>query len=152
VILKDNGGTANGGVDASGTQTFSIVITKEHVWHNAANGLDVTGAGGLPDGHVVAGDALEIINFINAFDSQPVPTDGRVTGPYLDVNADGSVAPNDALDVINHINAFGDGEGELSETPIDISPTSPTSRPIEPSDFLFTLLANDIASQPRRRR
>src|SRR5258708_6681184 len=79
------------------------------------NALDVTRPGGLSEGRVVAGDALEIINFINAFCSQPVPTDGRATGPYYDVNADGSVAPSDALDIIDHINAFGAGEGEGGE-------------------------------------
>jgi hypothetical protein len=152
----DNGGTAAGGANASELKTFTITITKAHVWHNAANGLDVTGEGGLPDGKIVAADALEIINFLNAFDSQPVPTDGRATGPYLDVNADGSVAPKDALDIINHINASSDGEGESDvgnafhgvPSEVEVGRGSPDAAPAD----LFTLLALDLASQPKRRR
>jgi len=131
VVLMDDGGTAHGGVDASDMQTFDIVVTKAHVWHNTIDRLDVNA-----DGHVVAADPLAVINFINAFDSQAVPTDGRATGPYVDVNGDGFVAANDALDIINQINAFGpDGEGE----------------PMIADDNLFLLLAYDLAVQPKRR-
>src|SRR6478672_10724199 len=116
VTLMDNGGTADGGVDVSEVQTFDIVVTKAHVWQNTINRLDVDA-----NGHVVAADSLAIINFINAFHSQPVPDDGRASGPYVDVNGDGFVAPNDALDVINQINAFGpDGEGEPSTADSDL--------------------------------
>jgi hypothetical protein len=132
VTLMDNGGTADGGVDASEVQTFDIVVTKAHVWQNTINRLDVDA-----NGHVVAADSLAIINFINAFRSQPVPDDGRASGPYVDVNGDGFVAPNDALDVINQINAFGpDGEGEPSTADSD----------------LFLLLALDLSAQAKRRR
>jgi hypothetical protein len=60
VTLKDDAGTANGGVDTSAPQTFSITITKPHPWHNAAKALDVTGTGGQPDGHIAPNDALAI--------------------------------------------------------------------------------------------
>src|SRR5205823_2737965 len=43
VIIKDDGGTANGGIDTS-EQTVSIEIDKPHPWHNVAKPLDVTGA------------------------------------------------------------------------------------------------------------
>ncbi|HMC10688.1 MAG TPA: dockerin type I domain-containing protein, partial [Pirellulaceae bacterium] len=152
VVLMDNGGTDNGGSDTSDLQTFTINITKAHVWHNAAKRLDVTGPTGLPDGHVVAGDALEIINFINAFGSKPVPTDGRATGPYCDVNADGSVAPNDALDVINAINAGQGGEGEGARSQGSGASSEQAPRGGMGMDELTALLAIDVASQPRRRR
>jgi hypothetical protein len=125
VRLKDDGGTANGGVDTSATQTFHIVIDKPLRWHNTERQLDVTGAGGIPDGQVVPGDALAIINFINSFGSGPVP-DGvnrpippgfELYGPdWLDTaggpgtQGDNQIVPNDALAVINFINAFGSGK------------------------------------------
>ena len=157
VTLRDDGGTGNGGSDASDAETLTINVTKAHVWHNTLNGLDVTGPFDLPDGHVVAADALEVINHINAFGSTPVPTDGRATGPYYDVNADGSVAPSDALDVINYINAFGsDTEGESLAGPAGASPAIAgvqllSSRAQSALNELIDLLVVDVAAQPKRR-
>ena len=64
--------------------------------------LDVTGPNGQPDGAVVAGDALAIINYINAFRAGPVPDNAAVGLPYgfLDTHLDDNVAPSDAIDVI----------------------------------------------------
>src|SRR5207249_1607710 len=56
VQAKDNGGTANGGANASGTQSFNITITKPHRWHNTLHRFDVNG-----DNQVIPGDALAII-------------------------------------------------------------------------------------------
>jgi hypothetical protein len=109
VKIKDNGGTAAGGVDTSAVQTFHITITKPHPWHNTANGLDVSG-----DNFIAANDALAVINYINAFDSGPVPANAPFGPSYFDVNNDGFVAPNDALAVINFINAHPNGEGEAT--------------------------------------
>jgi hypothetical protein len=107
VKLQDNGGTAAGGIDTSGPQIFVITITKPRIWHNTRNPVDVSG-----DLHVAPNDALDVINYINAFGSGLVPTSGALGPPYLDVNDDGFVAPNDALDVINVINAGFGAEGE----------------------------------------
>jgi hypothetical protein len=106
VVLVDDGGTAHGGIDTSAARTLQVNITKPHPWHNIGNGLDV-----VWDGHVAPGDALEVINYINAFGARAVSPTPPPGGFFVDVTGDGSVAPNDALEIINHVNAFGDAEG-----------------------------------------
>jgi Dockerin type I domain/Bacterial Ig domain len=155
VRLKDNGGTANGGVDTSQPQTFDITITKPHVWFNARNGLDVTG-----DGHVVAGDALAVINYINAFTAGPVPPSAPIGPNFCDVNKDNSVAPNDALAVINAINAgLSGGEGEATQiAPLAADQVFQTlelaKRPEfdKVADSLAALLGSDNTAARRQRR
>jgi hypothetical protein len=60
-------------------------------------------------------DALIVINAINAWGVGPI-TLGRLSAPYLDVNADGILTAMDVLAVINYINSQGagtsNGEGE----------------------------------------
>jgi hypothetical protein len=138
IALKDDGGTANGGVDTSPPQTFQINITKAHPQHNARNPLDVN-----DDGHVNALDALIEINFLNAYGARPV--DPIALGPpYYDVDADGFIAPRDALLVISYINAHPFiGEGEAPAITTSPAPS------ILQADVL-TLIAVDVASQPRR--
>jgi hypothetical protein len=134
--LHDNGGTANGGIDTSDAQTFNITITKPHPWHNTAKALDVTG-----DTFIAANDALAIINYINAFDSTPVPPNAPFGPNYLDANNDGFVAPNDALAVINFINANPNSQGE---------PAAAVNA--QAADALMQLLlGSDSSGQPRRR-
>jgi hypothetical protein len=153
VKAVDDGGTANGGIDASQPQIFNITITKPHPWHNAASRLDVTGRpDGSPDGHVVAEDALAIINYINAFGSGALPAGAAIGQPFgfLDTTGgdngtgDNFIAPNDALDVINAINAGLGGEGEAGQDAGD--------RGQESLNELLALLASDVASQAKRRR
>ena len=86
----DNGGTDNGGKDTSDAQIFTIEVDKAHVYHNTLNRLDVDG-----DGHVVPKDIVAMISYLNGFGTSAVPTDGRPTGPYVDINGDGTAAPND---------------------------------------------------------
>ena len=165
VSLMDNGGTAAGGVDTSAEQTFNIVVTKAHVWHNDANPLDVTGEGGQPDGHIVAADALAIINYINAFGSGAVPANSQIGQPYgfldtsggIDDVGDDSIAPDDALAVINAINAGLGGEGESFAADMNAGSASSTNPQVyigkhdDPTD-LIALLALDMAQQnpPRK--
>jgi Dockerin type I domain/Bacterial Ig domain/Bacterial cadherin-like domain len=139
VVLVDDGGTANGGSDTSPPQTFNIAVTKPHLWYNVAHPTDVK-----PDGSVVAGDAIEIINYINAFGSGDIPNGAAAEPPYLDVTGDNKIGAIDAVEVINHINAFGPGgEGEgaaVSGAALEMSQMD-----------LLNLLAMDVAGQPRRR-
>ena len=151
VVLMDDGGTASGGSDRSDPQSFTISVTKAHLWHNAVKPLDVTG-----DGHIVAADALEIINFINAFGSQKVPFNGG-SGFYYDVNIDGFVAPSDALDIINYINAFGpNGEGEGFAVGMSAAATGTNNSQLAAAQDdwteLIALLALDTAQQNTPRR
>jgi hypothetical protein len=80
-------------------------------WHNVNRPMDVDN-----DLHVVAADALEVINFLNAGFGGPVDPEAAIGEPFgfLDVDGDDFVAPNDALDVINWLNAGLGGEGEAS--------------------------------------
>jgi Dockerin type I domain/Bacterial Ig domain len=151
IRLHDNGGTDLGGVDTSDPQTFVITITKPHVWHNTKKGLDVTG-----DNNVVAGDALAIINYINAFGSGPVPP-GAALGPnFLDVTDDDNVAPNDALAVINAINAGLSGEGEaatpetLSEDRVFAELGQQAVQPSHKRTDILAVLLSAAAESPRR--
>jgi len=105
-----------------------------------------------PDDNVDAGDALAIINYLNAVDFTEVPDDA-VTGlpfGFLDTNMDNFVAPDDALEVINAINAGFDQEPEASQEP-EAGGQLP-GRDFSEMDDLIGLLALDIASQSSRRR
>ena len=117
-------------------------------------------------------DALAIINYINAFDSflnGKVPALGTTlpngqtvdyAAPfgYLYVSADDFVSASDALAIINQINGFGpNGEGEPEILAMAASRLASSTHPLStaaqfPPDALTTLLALDLASQPKRRR
>jgi Dockerin type I domain len=134
-------------------------VQPMHPWHNNAKPLDVVGSGTVtPDGQVVAGDALAIINYINAFGAGTVPAGAAVGQPYgfLDTSDDNNVAPNDALDVINAINAGQGGEGESMADQSRVSRSAPVDQPPVTNDqpsltVLIDLLALDLAVQQKRR-
>jgi hypothetical protein len=140
IVLQDDGGTANGGLDASQPRTLNIRVTKARPGHNAAEATDATG-----DGQTTSNDALAIINFINAFGAGQVSNEGALPEPYCDVDGNGFITSRDALEVINQINASGLPPEQSDAT----SPLGATTQP--PSDMLLALLACDIASQPKRR-
>jgi hypothetical protein len=151
VTVKDDGGTDNGGIDAT-TYQRSIIVDKAHVWYNAKKSFDVTG-----EGNINAGDALTVINFINSFGPQKVPDGNNPNAPYYDTDASGAVNAGDALGVINFVNSFGPESGGDPPKPV----TEASSGATEASglrafssraalDELMTLLASDSA-QPRRR-
>jgi hypothetical protein len=135
-------------------------------WHNFDKPLDVVGSGNItPDDHVVAGDALAIINYINAFGAGAVPVNAAVGEPFgfLDTTnatngstdtGDNFVSPGDALSIINAINAGQGGEGEISAAVVASGPqpTAPPSAVAQTElDVLLLLLALDVASRPMRR-
>jgi hypothetical protein len=175
IQLQDDGGTLNGGNDTSPAQTASITINKPLVWHNTLHALDVTdsAATGI-DGQVTAGDALAIINYVNANGAGTVPAGASLGPPYIDtadsagnLTGDGFVAAGDALAVINFINAFGSGlsgpggEGESalpdSRSPMVAiaAPPMTAAPPVGDEAFLLTSAATatgDFLSPARRRR
>jgi Dockerin type I domain len=106
------------------------------------------------DGEIDAGDALAIINYINSFQSGPIPKNAVLGLPFgfLDTDRDNSVTAGDALRVINAINA-AEGEGE-SGPMVPIGQALPDRPPLgDTLDSLLTLLALDTAAQsPHRRR
>jgi hypothetical protein len=158
VVLSDNGGVANGGVNASASQTFEIRIVKLHWAHNTAKPQDTTG-----DTAITAIDALSCINYINAHGAGEIPP--GASSAFLDVNADGSVTAIDPLTVINYLNAHGPdngtngGEGEAASAEsaaADLALTDPTptaaSAPQATGDSdVMALLALDSAQQRARR-
>lgn len=145
VVLHDGGG----GNDASIQSLFNIVINKKHKLHNAAeagprNGRDVTGAtSSQPDGFIVAGDVLAVINYINAQGAGSVTVNSLFGPPYPDVNGDDQVVAEDALAIINYINAGNPSEGEAAVTGIGAGSIS---------NDLMALLAFDAATNPMKRR
>jgi ELWxxDGT repeat protein len=116
VILRDDGGTTNGGVNVSPPQTFAITITKPRPWHNVVRPLDVN-----DDGNVVAGDVVGVVNYINAFGPGSV---FEITGDgnFYDTSGDNALSAVDALRIINYINAqpksAPTGEGEAATEPL----------------------------------
>jgi len=157
VTVQDNGGTANGGVDLS-TMIILFDVAKPHPWHNSARPFDVSGGlNGEPDGHIVAGDALEIINYLNAFGAQSVPEEALIGTPFgfLDTGGEGGAPDNfvtagDALDVINFLNAGLGGEGESVAAGSETNIESP--RPADTLDELINLIAADETGFTGRRR
>jgi hypothetical protein len=127
VELQDDGGTANGGINASLAQQFNITITKPHRLFNAVEsgsrrGLDVTGSTSpAPDGFIVAGDVLAVINYINSKGSGHISDSIPYGPPYCDVNGDDAVVADDVIRIINYINAHP-GQSEASD-PAMISAT-----------------------------
>jgi hypothetical protein len=114
------------GTNSSAKIPFTIEITKTHKLHNAAetgirNGRDVTGSTSVaPDGSIVAGDVLEVINYINAKGSGEIPANAPFGPSYPDVNGDDQVTAEDALSIINYINAGFPSEGEATSTISDV--------------------------------
>jgi hypothetical protein len=169
VMLEDDGG----GDNSSAQTSFNIVITKTHRLHNAAelgkrNGLDVTGSTtAQPDGFIVAGDVLAVINYINSKGSGTVPPNARFGPPYPDVNGDNEVVAGDALAIINYINAGNSSEGEAAATSPDVFFTnfadtdasaaavldmSPSVSRDTLTDVMALLAMDSIATQSKRRR
>jgi hypothetical protein len=111
------------------------------LWHNLRSPLDVD-----DDTFIAPIDALEIINWINAFGAGPLPTPNAVDSPppYLDVAPDNFVAPNDILQVINYLNEpRSQAEGESEPT---------GENETGESDDIWLLLALDVAELQGRRR
>lgn len=129
-------------------------------WHNdtAGKANDVRGQNtAIPDGHVVADDALAIINFINANGSGPVPGNAVLGLPFgfLDTEADNQIVAGDVLAVINFINAGLGGEGESPMVEAEVTgpaATIPLAASPNLSADLLLLLATDLAAQPAPRR
>jgi hypothetical protein len=115
VTFREDGGTANGGIDMRPPLTLVIDTAKPHSWHNSAVPCDVD-----QDTFIAPDDALAVINYINSIGSGPIAKDATLGDYYSDVDGDGFVAPGDALVVINYINAnpsrsgTSGGEGEAA--------------------------------------
>jgi hypothetical protein len=126
-----------------------------HHWHLAAKPNDINN-----DGHVAPGDALSIINYINAGFPTAVPADATLGKPYgfLDVDGDDFVSPGDALAVINTINAGQGGEGEGSrQGGFGVPGSAGGDRGQGTGDSavdgaLLMLLATDVNGQTGKRR
>jgi RHS repeat-associated protein len=90
---------------STGVNSGVHLLALDRSWQNQLNPYDVNN-----DGHVVSADALDIINYLNAFGAQqlPEPPNGNPSGPppFYDVNGDGWVAADDSLEVTNYVNAF----------------------------------------------
>jgi subtilisin family serine protease len=97
VLLLDSGGTADGGIDRSPPQTFTITVIKLRPGHNARLPLDANG-----DGQITPLDALLCTNFLNRAGSGRVATN---IPWFYDVNGDGYISAIDVLIIFNHLNA-----------------------------------------------
>jgi hypothetical protein len=149
VALRDDGGTDHGGVDTSPPQTFTITVTKPHVWYNAASALDVNN-----DSRLSSIDALLVINYVNNKLPTIILPTAAIGPPFLDTNHDNNVSSIDALLVINAINNGQSGEGESAAPPSALSESAIRPELDQQSDLtsLITLLAVDTAGAAKRRR
>lgn len=125
-----------------GVQGFSISVAANPVpWSNPLESMDVNA-----DKTIAPGDALVIINFLNANGSQLLPKAIPAGSPYYyDTNADSWITPNDALRVINRLNELSQGSSAEAESSADV-PTPELQLGIGP---MPVLLPTD--SPPRRR-
>src|SRR5204863_4547396 len=111
------------------------------------------------ESHVAPGDALAIINYINAGLPTAIGPNSQIGQPYgfLDVTGDDNVAPGDALEIINAINAGQGGEGEGIESGVGhVAASANNSQPsIAMHDDwtdLIALLALDTVQRHAPRR
>jgi hypothetical protein len=77
-----------------------ILGDGEGMFVNRANPLDVD-----LDSEVSAGDALAVINYLNAFGAQSLLGGSPSFTSMIDVNLDSHLSAGDALSVINYLNA-----------------------------------------------
>jgi hypothetical protein len=166
------------GQDNSAPIVFTIEITKPNKLHNASEsgkrtGLDVTGSTtSQPDGFIVAGDVLGVINYINAQGSGPVPASAPFGPPYPDTNGDNQVAADDVIAIINYLNAGNpsEAEGEAAQSlsgeffsdfyftdlaegeATSVSQAVPAVSPPSSLSDLMALLATDAATAQSKRR
>jgi hypothetical protein len=148
VVLKDNGGTENGGSDTSPPQFFQIPIAKPFLWFNTKNPLDVNNSGGDPVGL----DVLLIFNLLNSRE-QPitVPANAAIGVPFFyDVSHDNNVTAIDALRIINFLNRAPTG-GPEGEGAVDGGSLENGAAHSEFAN-LIALLAADASEQAMRRR
>jgi hypothetical protein len=143
------------------TSEFSVDVTVgNNPWFNfnPCGPLDVDG-----DCGVFATDALDVINYLNAFGAGPVPV--LVSGPpFYDTNGDFFVTAADGLDIINFLNAFGAGpvsepesasEGEASarlQATSAVFAEFGAHKPAIAADLAALLADNLPGSKPRRGR
>ncbi|WP_254510021.1 beta strand repeat-containing protein [Anatilimnocola floriformis] len=81
------------------TATLSMQVNdNDSLWQNPVDPLDVNN-----DGKISAFDVIPVINFLNQFGAQPVPSTGSPP-PYLDVNSDNQITAFDAIPIINYLN------------------------------------------------
>jgi hypothetical protein len=161
VVLRDDGGTASGGGDASQPHVLTIFVDKPYAWHNSVKASDVN-----RDGRVSAIDALLIFNLLNASGGgmASVPSDATSGPLYYDISKDQFVSGIDALLIVNLLNAAANGTGVAGEGdslgpehPVDAffqQLGSQSSAALNTSDDLATFLsvASDDQIGSRRRK
>lgn len=145
VIVQPN---AAAYAEAAAVSGIAVEFVPLKPWYNIFRAADVN-----DDSHVVAGDVLEIVNYINAFGSTRVPMDRDSVSVYLDVSGDNFVAPNDALEIINLINAgLAEAEGEPTGQAANTSETN-HGKTFAELDYLALLVASEnMASSGQSRR
>jgi hypothetical protein len=89
----------------------------------------------MPHIYPTAEDVIDVINYINARGSGPVPPTAKGP-PYPDVTGDNNVVPDDVITIINYINAH---------------PARAEKEAVDPSDELVMLLAMDVAGDRKRK-
>jgi parallel beta-helix repeat protein len=127
--------------EPANTSEFSPPSTVASPWKNPRRRWDVN-----DDTHVVAGDVIAVVNYINAKGSGPVPNDAANAKPFYDVNGDNNVAADDVLDVINYINAGLANEPE-AEGEAGVSGSS-----LPAIDDVMALLAMEVGESATRKR
>ena len=123
----------------------------------------------------MAGDALAVINFINAHTAGSVapgsPNSQFAAPAYVDVDADDQVVAADALSIINYINAGNAPEGEGGSVVVandsffsdlgafpdpsmmgTTTTTTSTSSIADDMNDLIMLLATDTVTEQLKRR
>ena len=123
----------------------TIDFAQRFQWHNSELAADVD-----KDGEASPGDALFIINLLNAVGDGPLVGLSADTEPeaFIDVEADNYLAPGDALSVINFINS------QPSPSPLSMSAPSTAAqsqpRPAEIDMALLIMLLESSSERAKR--
>src|SRR5262249_2220814 len=110
---------SDGFLTAVGNVSFDFAPVFQ--WHNSVNGMDVDN-----DGFVSPGEALTVINTLNAVGPTPLlslSVGNSIPPACLDVNPDKYLTPGDALDVINYLNANPSGAMSVSQVTTNAAET-----------------------------
>lgn len=147
--IRDDGGTANAGVNQSDSLSFTITALAVNPWQNPDDPHDVDDDGRVTPFDVLAlGNELRHPFYANSLDLLPLPP--TQSTPYFDVdggldNGQVSISPNDMTALATYLRAHPPSDNPVQAAapfapPQDAQPSANTSAPLASAAFDATML------------